>query len=173
MRILVVYTRSGLSFAGRDGRNKLAAVVINAEEVERRAAQLDVARLHSHQLDRIGTNKGSGIFSLHRRLNEPHVPERMRAVGGLAVLFRIGGGLAVRHAEGRAHLKLGVDRFDGAERLSLRDVHYVRCTHALGEILSRGRVNPPRIAEKREDPRLIENAPVTDTVTRSEEHTSE
>src|SRR5258708_30106314 len=41
---------------------------------------------------------------------------------------------------------------------------HVRGAHALGEILSRWRVNSPCIAQKREDPWLVENAPVGDAV---------
>src|SRR5437899_5152981 len=105
-----------------------------------------------------------GITPLHRRLNEPDVPERVSAVGGLAILFRFGGRLAMRHAEGGANFKFGVDGLDGAKSLALRNVHHMGGAHALDEIRARRRVNAPSITQKREDPRLIEDAPMLDAV---------
>ncbi len=68
------------------------------------------------------------------------------------------------HAERGADLQLGVDGLDGAESLALRDIDNVRGAHAVGKILARRRVNAPRVAEKREDPGFVENAPVGDAV---------
>src|SRR5215467_9495901 len=70
----------------------------------------------------------------------------------------------MRHAEGRANIELGVHRFDGAERLALRNTHHMRGAHAVNEIVTSRGMNPPPIAKKGEDPRLIENAPMLDTV---------
>ena len=61
-------------------------------------------------------------------------------------------------------MKFSVDGFDGAEGLALRNVDNVRGTHTVGKILARRRVNAPSIAEKREDPRLIEDAPVRNAI---------
>src|SRR5205085_11480935 len=115
----------------------------------------------------IRTGERRGIFTLHGRLNEPDVSERMRALGGFAVLFRFGGRLAMRHAEGRADFKLRVDGFHSAKRLALRNVHHVRGAHALDKVLTGRRMNAPSVAQEREDPRLIEDAPMLDAVTES------
>src|SRR5437667_12857912 len=86
------------------------------------------------------------------------------AISGMAIGIAGGGGLAVGHAEGGANLKFRVDGFDRAEGLALRDVDNVGGTHALGKILARGSMDAPGVTEKREDPRLVENAPVRDAV---------
>ena len=77
-------------------------------------------------------------------MDEPDVAERVGAIGGLAIGIACAGGLAIGHAEGGADLKLGMDGFDGAEGLALRDVDDVGGTHAISEILARRSMNAQR-----------------------------
>jgi hypothetical protein len=100
-------------------------------------------------------------------VNEPDVAKRVSAISSLAIGLAGSSGLAMGHAERSADLQLGVDGLDGAEGLALRDIDDVRGTHAFGEILARWGVNAPGVAEKRENPRFVENAPVGDAVAES------
>src|SRR5258708_7578846 len=111
--------------------------------------------------------QGFGRFAAAGGMDEPDVADGVGAIGGLAISVALGGGFAVGHAEGGADLELGVDGFDGAEGLTLSHVDDVGGAHALGEILARRRVSAPAVAEKGEDPRLIENAPVRDAIAES------
>jgi len=150
--------------AWRNGGDKLAAVIVDAQKIERSAADLHVAGLDAHEVERIFAGEGFGIFAVESGVDEPDVAKSVRAIGSLAIGISRGGGLAVGHAESGANLKLGVDSFDGAKGLALSDVDDVRGAHALGEIAARGSMNAPRIAEKGEDPRFVEETPVRDAV---------
>ena len=104
MRVKIVHPGGGFAFARRNRRNQLAAIVIDPEKIERRAALLQISGLHSHHLQWIRSGKGRGVIAPQGRLNEPHIAERVRAVRSLAVLLQSRRRLAVRHTERRADL---------------------------------------------------------------------
>jgi hypothetical protein len=85
---------------GRNGGDELAAVVVDAEKIERGAAEFHVAGFDAHEVERIVTRKSFRIFAVESWMNKPNVAERVGAIG-----VALGGGLAVGHAEGRANLK--------------------------------------------------------------------
>ena len=100
------------------------------------AAEFHVAGFDAHKIERIVARESLRIFAVESGVDEPDVAERVGAIGGLAIGIACGGGLAIGHAEGGADLKLGLDGFDGAEGLALRDVDDVGGAHALGKILA-------------------------------------
>src|SRR6266852_6183377 len=103
-------------------------------------------------------------------MQEPDGAEGVGAIGGLAVGFGGSGRLAMRDAEGGAHGELAVGGFERAESLALRDVDNVAGFHEVSEAFPAGRVDAPGIAERGEDPRLVENAPVGNAVAESTAH---
>src|SRR6266849_5857293 len=103
-------------------------------------------------------------------MQEPDVAEGVVAISGLAVGFRGGGRLAMRDAEGGADGELAVGGFERAESLALRDIDDVACFQEIGETGATGRVDAPGIAERGEDPRLVEDAPVGNAVAESTAH---
>ncbi len=155
----------GFARARRNRGDKLAAVVVDAQKIEWSAAEFHVAGFDAHEVERIIAREGFGIFAVKSRVDEPDVAERVGTVGSPSIGFARRSWFAVGHAEGGAHLEFRVDGLDGPEGLALCDVDDVSSAHALGEIAARGSVNSPAVAEKREDPWLVENAPVRDTVT--------
>jgi len=72
----------------------LAAVIVDAEKIEGSAAELHVAGLDAHELERIFAGEGFGIFAAESGVDEPDVADGVGAVGGLAI--RIALGLQVR-----------------------------------------------------------------------------
>ena len=114
----IIDAGSVFAHAGRNGGDKLAAVVVDAEKIERGAAELHVAGLDGHEIERIVARKGFGVFAVKSGVDEPDVAERVGAIGGQAIGVACGGGLAIGHAEGGADLELGIDGFDGAQGLA-------------------------------------------------------
>src|SRR5260370_20602763 len=90
--------------AGRNGGDKLPTIIVDTEKIERSAAELQVAGLDAHELERIVAGECFGIFAAKGGMDEPNVAESMGAVGGLAIGVALGGGLAVGHVESGADL---------------------------------------------------------------------
>src|SRR6266478_5704484 len=103
-------------------------------------------------------------------MQEPDVAEGVGAIGGLAVGFGGSGRLAMRDAEGGAHSELALGGFERAESLALGDVDDVAGFQEIGETGATWRVDAPGVAERGEDPGLVEDAPVGNAVAESAAH---
>src|ERR1700739_3191146 len=97
-------------------------------------------------------------------MNEPNVANSVGAIG-CGFIFRAGrGGLAIGHAERRAHLEFRIHGFDGAEGLALGEIHNVGGTHRCGKIRARRSMHAAAIAQKSKNPRFVEDAPVGNAI---------
>jgi len=75
--------------------DQLAAIVVDAEKIERGFAKFHVAGFDAHHFERSFTEEGFGVFALERGMNEPDIAEGVGAVGSLFVGVAGSGGLAI------------------------------------------------------------------------------
>ena len=127
-----------------------AGVEVDADEVERRAHEREIAVADPHPLER-RIDECVGVAPAQRGLEVPEIGEPVPALRGGLILLGVAGRLARRHAERGPDHRVRARGAHRAERLALREVHGVAGAQERVEVAAPGRVDPDEISEQRED----------------------